>query len=190
MRLERLFAAGTLRRLRRRRRPQTAGAPLALAGLALASIGFASLADPAPRLVWNASASVPIGLYVVAGGAPQHGDLVLAVPPPDVRRLAAERGYLPEGVPLVKRIAAATGDLVCAADRTVFINGVAVATVLASDARRRPMPQWHGCVTLDADTVLLLLADVPTSFDGRYFGPSRRADLRGRLVPMWTFGSH
>lgn len=189
MRLERLIASGALRWARRRRRPKRAGAPLALAGLALASIGFAWLADPAPRLVWNASASVPIGLYRVTGGTPQRSDLVLALPPPTVRRLAAERGYLTAGVPLVKRIAATTGDIVCAADQTLFINGVAVATMLASDGRGRPMPQWHGCVTLGADSVLLLLADVPTSFDGRYFGPSRRTDLRGRLVPLWTIGS-
>src|SRR5690606_17529782 len=104
----RFLVAGMLhpaprRRRRGYRRPHV---PLALAGLGLAALGFAVLAEPAPRLIWNPSASVPIGLYWVDHAVPTRGDLVLADLPPDARRLAADRSYLPVGVPLVKRVAA------------------------------------------------------------------------------------
>nr|WP_312051855.1 hypothetical protein [Brevundimonas diminuta] len=53
---------------------------------------------PAPRLVWNASASAPVGLWRIDPRAPfRVGDMVLASPPASVRRLAAERRYRSTG---------------------------------------------------------------------------------------------
>jgi conjugative transfer signal peptidase TraF len=103
-----------------------------------------------------------------------------------VRQLAAERGYLPQNVPLVKRVAALGGDIVCAAGDVISINGRAVAQRLARDRLGRPLPGWTGCQTLDPDDVFLLMENVAGSFDGRYFGPVRRAAIIGRLAPLWT----
>lgn len=186
MREDRLLLSGALRPTRRRRGRRRPRAPLALAGLGLAALGFAALADPAPRLVWNASASAPIGLYWVSQSVPARGDFVLAVLPPDARRLAAARGYLPAGVPLVKRVAALAGDTVCASGNGVSVNSRWVATRRDADRRGRPLPRWSGCRVLAGDEVLLLMAGMPDSFDGRYFGPVRRAAILGRLVSLWT----
>jgi len=100
------------RRRRVRGRPR---AVLALTLFGLGLIGLAALVRPAPWLVWNASASAPIGLYRVLPGNAVRGDLVLVRTPNSVRQLAAERGYLPQNVPLVKRVAALDGDVICAA---------------------------------------------------------------------------
>lgn len=171
------------RRRRERPRPRRT---LALAGLGLALIGVAMLADPAPRLVWNASASAPLGLYFVQPGARiEGGDLVLAVLPEAPRRLAAERGYLPNGVPLIKRVAALDGDTICAAGAMVSVNGRVVAERLARDRLDRPLPSWSGCHLLDNGEVFLLMESVSDSFDGRYFGPIATAAIIGRLVPLW-----
>ncbi|MEQ8393692.1 MAG: conjugative transfer signal peptidase TraF [Gammaproteobacteria bacterium] len=186
MNRERLFLSGVLRATRRRRGRRRPHRPLVLAGLGLAAIGFATLADPAPRVVWNASASAPVGLYWVSDAAPKRGDLVLAEPPVEARRLAVERGYLPDGVPLVKRVAALGGDTVCAVEETVFVNGQSVAGRLAHDGRGRPLPRWTGCRMLDGDELFLLMENVPDSFDGRYFGLTRGTTVLGRLVPLWT----
>jgi conjugative transfer signal peptidase TraF len=186
MREDRLILSGALRPTRRRRGSRRPRIPLALAGLGLAALGFATLAEPAPRLVWNASASAPVGLYWVSRSAPARGDLVLATLPPDARRLAAERGYLPVGVPLVKRLVAVSGDVVCAVGDAVFINGRHVAKRRERDPSGRALPRWTGCRVLAADEVFLLMAGVSGSFDGRYFGPVRRARIIGRLVPLWT----
>ncbi|MCC6912749.1 MAG: conjugative transfer signal peptidase TraF [Rhodospirillaceae bacterium] len=149
-------------------------------------IGAAALFSvPSPRLVWNASASAPIGFYWRHGGGITRGDLVLATMPEPVRALAAARGYLPSGVPLLKRVAALSGDRICADDATVFVNGQAVAARRKTDSRGRPMPAWTGCRTL-AGEVFLLMPGVPDSFDGRYFGPVPQAAVIGPLTPLWT----
>ncbi len=177
----------TRRRRRGRRRPRTA---LALTLFGLGLIGLATLANsvlwgPAPWLVWNASASAPVGLYRVLPGNAVRGDLVLVRTPCSVRQLAAERGYLPQNVPLVKRVAAQGGDVVCAAGDVISVNGLAVAQRLARDRLGRPLPAWIGCQTLEPDDVFLLMEDVTGSFDGRYFGPVPRAAIIGRLAPLW-----
>lgn len=156
---------------------------LALVLLALPTVGRLP-----PELVWNVTASAPVGLYLVQ--SPRHletGDLVLAQPPHGAAILAAKRGYLPLGIPLVKRIAALRGDEICAHGRAISINGRAVAHRLKQDHARRGLPAWQGCDRLGANAAFLLMADVPDSFDGRYFGPVHRAAILGKLRPLWTY---
>src|SRR3546814_13930270 len=98
--------------------------------------------------------------------------MVIAWPPDTARRLGAQRRYIPFNVPLVKRVAAAPGDTVCALGPVIFVEGRAVERRLAVDARRRPMPRWSGCGPL-RDGPMLLPMDSPASFDGRYFRPTR-----------------
>lgn len=170
----------------RRRRGHRPRAILALGLLGLGAIGLPLVGRPAPLLIYNASVSAPIGLYRVRSADPiRLGDLVLARTPLSVRRLAAERGYLPETVPLVKRVAALSGDSVCVRDRAVSIDGRHVADQLTADTAGRPLPVWTGCWTLGPDEIFLLMADVPHSFDGRYFGPVPASAVIGRLVPLW-----
>ncbi|PPC92464.1 MAG: S26 family signal peptidase, partial [Methylocystis sp.] len=60
-----------------------------------------------PLLVWNASASVPIGLYSVQPISKLAvTDLVVARPPEAIQDWLAKRHYLALGVLLIKRIAA------------------------------------------------------------------------------------
>jgi conjugative transfer signal peptidase TraF len=159
---------------------------LAFASLAL--LGFAAVLDPAPRLVWNASASAPLGLYWVARDRSlERGDFVLAWPPEEASALAAARGYLPATVPLVKRIAAVADDVVCVNSGIVVINNRVAAETLLIDGEGRPLPAWNGCRTLQAGEVFLLMEGVQASFDGRYFGPVTTAAIVGRLVPLWTW---
>ena len=174
-------------RLERRRRGQIRPRViLALTWVGLGCVGFAMLVRPAPLLLWNSSASAPVGLYRVISSAPiQRGDMVLVRTPDSVRDLAAEHGYLPLNVPLVKRVAALTDDTVCAAGDDLSINGKWVAGRLERDHLGRPLPHWGGCHRLD-DELFPLMADVPTSFDGRYFGPVPTSAVIGRLVPLWT----
>jgi len=136
--------------------------------------------------VWNASASAPIGFYrAVHDGAVSRGDLVLAIPTVSVGIFAAARGYLPLGVPLVKRVAGVSGNTICAVHENIFINGRRVAIRLAIDHKGRALPGWSGCHTLAHDEIFLLMADVHDSFDGRYFGPLSTSQIAARLEPLW-----
>jgi conjugative transfer signal peptidase TraF len=156
-----------------------------LLGLA-AALGLTIATPPRPLLVWNVSASAPIGLYVVGGRQGlSRGDMVVAWVPEPWRRRAAARHYIPINVPLVKRVAAVHGDTICEADGAIFVNGRWVAARRRYDGAGRPMPTWRGCTTL-AGGALFLLMDVPDSFDGRYFGPTRAADIVGKARLIWA----
>jgi len=158
----------------------------ALLGFGIAALGATIARQPLPRLVWNASASAPIGLYAVSPGtAPGRGDMVIAWPPATARQLAAHRHYLPANVPLVKRVVAAAGDTVCAVDRSVTVNGRLAAPRRIVDAAGRPLPAWQGCIRLTQGMVFLLMTETPDSFDGRYFGPTAARDVIGKATPLW-----
>jgi conjugative transfer signal peptidase TraF len=172
------------RQLRARRRPLiiAGGIGLALLGLA-ATLDFA--VRPAPRIIWNASASAPIGFWRIHPGARgRTGDMVLAWTPESVRQLAASRRYRPANVPLLKRIAARDGDEVCALGYEIFVNGRWIAGRRNADRRGRPLPWWSGCEHLRDGRVFLLM-DAPDSFDGRYFGPINETAIIGKAVPLW-----
>lgn len=177
------WAAAAERARQKRRRLVRRGGFIALG---CAAVLGSALFPPAPRLVWNASASAPVGLYAVAPKAvTARGDMVVAWPPIGVRRLAAVRHYLPLAVPLVKRIGAADGDLVCARGSAITVNGGLVAVRRQRDPSGRSLPWWRGCVRL-SNGVRVLLSDRPDSFDGRYFGPTEARDIVGKARLLWA----
>src|SRR3546814_580399 len=155
---------------------------------AVASIGLCATitTKPRPRLVWNASASAPVGLYhVTAGTELLRGDMVIAWLPEAARQFAARRRYLPANVPLVKRVAAVAGDSVCAIGPAISINGARVAERRRFDGQGLVLPWWQGCAALRKDELFLLMANAVDSFDGRYFGPTGREDVVGEAYFLW-----
>ena len=156
-------------------------------GAAVATIALTAAWRHAPLLVWNASASVPIGLYAVRDVGPlAAGELVVAQPPDTLATFLADGRYLPRGVPLIKPIAALPGDVVCRIGLTITVGGVARAEAHARDHAGRPLPSWSGCRTIGRDEVFLLNGSEPASLDGRYFGALPKASIVGRAVPIWT----
>lgn len=169
---------------KRRRKLRIAASVIALGAVVL---GLTIAFPPAPRLVWNASASAPIGLYWVTPGGPvASGDMVIARVPEGYRYMAAQRRYLPLNVPLVKRVIAGPGDEICALGSTIFLDGKPIVKRLAYDGKGRPMPGWQGCVRLRASQYFLLMTDSPASFDGRYFGVSTTPDIIGPARVIWA----
>ncbi len=176
--------------LRRRRRAQRAGRLRIAAALcvsAACALGATLLWPPRPLLVWNASPSSPVGLYRInAPAGVRVGHMVVAWPPPSARHLAAARHYLPLNVPLVKRLAAAGGDRVCAAGEAIFVNGRFEALRRSEDSMRRPLPWWTGCRVLREGELFLLVSGAADSFDGRYFGVTERRHLIGGAKLIWA----
>lgn len=175
-----------LRRLRLSRRAlRIRTGAIVAATLAVPLLLATLLWPPRPLLLWNASASAPVGLYGVGPGTDvRPGSWVVAWPPSRARRLAAERGYLPFDVPLVKPVAAAAGDRLCAIGEAIFVNGRLIGRRGRVDRAGRRLPDWTGCVLL-AEDELFLMSPSGASFDGRYFGVTRRSDVIGEAWPLW-----
>ncbi len=184
-----LWLAGELRPMPRFRRHRWRSRLIMLVGATgIMGLGVPVLVYPIPRFVYNASVSAPLGFYsVTRHGAVSRGDLVVARSLDAARRLAGDRRYLPPGVPVVKHVAAISGDIVCAKSGIVVINNRVAARTLSMDRAGRPLPPWQGCRPLIADDIFLLNADVVASFDGRYFGRISSSAVIGRLRPLWTW---
>lgn len=173
---------------RSRRRARLVVTVLALFGLA--ALAWASFVSPLPRLIYNPSNSVAVGWYRV-DAIPRRidslpvGSIVLARLPAATAALAAQRGYLPSRVPLLKHVGAIAPQRVCIIDGVVRIDGVAVATVLRVDRIGRPLQAWPSCRHLRPGELFLLSATNPASFDSRYFGPIHASAVLGVAQPLW-----
>lgn len=159
--------------------------PLALLAGSLFALGWAALTTSPPRLVYNASDSVPVGWYRISpANSLAPGDLVLIRLPPEASSMAAQRGYLPANVPLLKTVVAMAPQQVCMLGSQVRIDGIVVARRLRWDRQGRALPDWQSCRRLVGDE-LFLLSSNPESFDSRYFGSISAKTVIGRAQPLW-----
>ncbi len=155
---------------------------IAAVGLVVVSAGL----NARPLFLWNATDSAPRGLYLIApAGRLSPGDLVAARLPPEAARLAAERGYLPAGLPVIKTVWAVGGDPVCAVDGRLSALDRPDLIALETDSAGRSLPAWTGCRVLHPGEILLASDLVQDSFDGRYFGPVSTARVLGRARLLW-----
>jgi len=150
----------------------------------LAALAWASFAPPAAYIIYNPSDSVPVGWYRIerTNSPPRPlsvGDIVLTRLPADVAALAAQRGYLPSHIPLLKQVSAIAPQHVCIVEGQVRIDGVPVAAVLPADRVGRLLPFWRQCRPLADGELFLLSTTNPASFDSRYFGPIQASAVIG-----------
>ncbi len=142
--------------------------------------------EPHPRLLWNSSASAPVGLYRVhVGNRPQRGAFAAILPPPALAGFMVRRRYLGKDAPMLKRVVAMAGDRVCRTGIVISINGDARAIARMRDHAGRVLPSWSGCRTLEQGE-LFLLNTPPDSFDSRYFGPLSDQMAIGAAMPIIT----
>lgn len=158
---------------------------LTIAGLAL--LIEAWFVRPTPRLIYNASDSVPVGWYRIESTAALHvGGIVLARLPSEPAAFAARRGYLPMRIPLLKRIGAMAPQVVCVRDGIVSIDSIPVAVTLFVDGSGRRLTAWPECRRLRTGELFLLSTTNPASLDSRYFGPVNTSAVIGAARPLWT----
>ena len=164
----------------------------AAAGAALSLVAAFWLLD----LRLNTTASQPRGIYQLAPPPAARGDLVVACVPAAARDRAAR--YLRPSplrpcdglAPVMKTVAAVSGDFVDVTDEAVVVNGLALpgSAPLESDRAGRPLaPAWRSG-TLAAGQ-LWLVGRTPHSYDSRYFGPVDVADVHGVATPLWLWSA-
>lgn len=174
------------------RRVKLARVVAALAVPAL--LGSVALAGDAGLSI-NWTGSVAPGLYWASASEPKIGELVKVCPPDrEPYREGKRRGYFGPGPcpgdyqPLIKRLLAAKGDRVTITGNGVAVNGALLpnSAPKAADTKGRPLPR----LALDrvlGDGELLVMTDYPHSFDGRYTGPLRRANIVSSARPIVTW---
>src|ERR1700761_900695 len=90
-------------------RGATAITAIAATGLLLSTFGGTTT-----HYIWNASNSVPTGLYRVQPAAQLTVTELVVIRPPDLLAVFLDlNGYLPDGVPMLKRVLALPGQTVC-----------------------------------------------------------------------------
>ncbi|MFQ6163475.1 S26 family signal peptidase [Sinorhizobium meliloti] len=143
---------------------------------------------PQKKFIWNASASAPIGLYRVEPvDQLDVTDLAVVMPPDALAGFLDQRGYLPKGVPLLKRVLALSGTKVCRHGKAISAYDMVYGEARDRDSRGRPLPVWQGCITIEKGQAFFMNWDVPDSLDGRYFGALPLSTVIGRAVPLWTY---
>jgi len=149
------------------------------------AVSVSAVVHITPRLLWNETASVPVGLYRVRpDSALRVGDIAAIRLPDRLALLLAKRGYLPFGVPLLKPVAALQGQDVCRVKNTISIDGAHAGDARDSDHRGRPLLVWQGCHRLSPGEIFVMNPAEPRSLDGRYFGPLPASTVIGRAVPL------
>ena len=107
---------------------------LGATNIAASVVALSAWYHPVPKLVWNASASVPIGLYrIEPADALVITELVLVKPPNPIGAFLAEGGFLPAGMPMLKRIAALSGQRICRIESVVTVDDVPFGEALERD---------------------------------------------------------
>ena len=158
-----------------------------LTALAAAALLFSTIGGTSPRYIWNASNSVPIGLYRLQPVGRLTVTELVALQPPDPLAIFLDlNGYLPIGAPMLKRVLALPGQTVCRSGLTIAVDGIDVGEARERDGRGRPLPVWQGCRTIGEDELFVMNWQSAGSLDSRYFGPLPASAVIGRAVPMWT----
>ena len=156
--------------------------------IALVLVGVSSLSLP-KIMIWNASASMDEGLYIVIPSSHvRRGHIAAYQPPPMLAAWMEKRGYLPEGLPLLKSVDSKKGSLYCRSGSIISYRAQPIAIAQNHDRFGREMPIWQGCRVVGEDEIFLL-SPSGSSLDSRYFGPLPASGLLGRAYPIWTYQS-
>lgn len=161
-----------------RARPQ-----LILLAMAALIASFIALHRAQDMVLYNGSASMPVGFYRRVERDIGVGAIVTVRAHRVAPGYARQRDAGPR-FRLLKHVAATSGDVVCAANNEIRINGEVATRRQTRDSAGRALPTWSGCVTLLSDQ-LLLLGDSPNSFDSRYFGVVSVDDIEGVWRPLF-----
>jgi conjugative transfer signal peptidase TraF len=155
--------------------------------------GAAALITPialeiTPLYVWNASESVPLGLYRLRPVDNLFITELLAVQPPEPLAIFLDmNGYLPAGVPMLKRVAALPGQTVCRSGLIVYVDATEMGEARNRDDRGRPLPKWQGCRVVGEGELFVMNWQSAESLDGRYFGFLPASAVIGRAIAVWTW---
>ncbi|MGX0964264.1 conjugative transfer signal peptidase TraF [Bradyrhizobium japonicum] len=161
---------------------------LTITSAGVAALAITMIADISPLYIWNASPSVAIGLYRLRSVEEFYVTELVAVRPPEpLATILDLNGYLPIGVPMLKRVLALPGQTVCRHGVSISVDAIVMGEARERDGRGRPLPNWQGCRAVGEGELFLMNWQSDDSLDGRYFGVLPASAVIGRARPVWTW---
>ena len=125
-------------------------------------------ARPVPRFLWNASESVPIGLYRLQPTDRLFVTELVAIEPPEpFATFLADGRFLPRSIPMLKRVLALPGQTVCREELRITVDKTEMGVARERDSRGRTPPVWQGCHVVADGEVFLMNWESADSLDGR-----------------------
>ncbi len=141
------------------------------------------------QLIVNTSPSMPSGIYWMVRNerSVRRGDVVMFAPPDAVGAMVYERGWLPDGMPLLKAVGGIAGDVYCLRGQRFIVDDRDIGPTFLLDTQGRPLPQIAGCRRVGTGEFLPVSGFIDRSFDGRYFGAVSLDSVLGVGHPLVTF---
>jgi conjugative transfer signal peptidase TraF len=156
----------------------------------MVSTGVFLLVLESPKwLIWNRTASAPIGLYWVSNAPPSIGCWGVVSAESEVATWSREHGFIGKDWPLIKLVSGLEGDEICRHNERISINGVNAARAHSIDRYGRSLPSWSGCFKVTRAQAFLLSSH-PESLDGRYFGATDLRNIEGRATLVFKYSDH
>lgn len=146
-------------------------------------------------LTINFTPSMPIGIWRVSKAAVdikslRHQTVLFCPPDTEIFRWARTQGIVPAGrcpgnyTPLLKRVEGLPNDNVAICDGLVVLNGQALPMSKVLPLAL-PIPPVSD-VTIPTDSIWVMGASSPESFDSRYFGVVTAEKVIGLAEPILT----
>jgi len=139
-------------------------------------------------IIFNASPSIALGFYIACDHEPGLGELVEFELAPEFCGTLGSPNRSRRALRVLKPIAAGPGDHVDTTGDWLVINARCIAPIFTVDSEGRPLPIWRARRVLNPDEFFVFSSRVPNSFDSRYYGPIRRADIIAVRRPLWIWG--
>ena len=145
-----------------------------------------------PHFYISRTESMPRGVYIETAQPLIQGALVVECLPVDLATFGKERGYLEKGeypgnvTSVLKVIVGGPGSTVELSDAYVAVDDtlIPISASLTVDREGREIPRVErDTLTLESDEYFLLAPGV-RSWDGRYYGPTLRENIKATVRPF------
>lgn len=101
-----------------------------------------------------------------------------------ITRVDFDNPYIAKGKLLIKKIACNSGDTLETKEKDFYCNGNLIAVAKEKDSKNRTIEQFHFNGKIP-DGYVFLVGENPMSYDSRYFGLSKKANIEE--VGLWSF---
>lgn len=138
-------------------------------------IGFINQLTPSMPEGWYFT--YPVRNYV-------KGDDVVFIPGKVIEDYILARKWLPEHIPLIKKIVGVPGDFLCIRNQMVFVNGQKIAEVSRADNKGNLLPEFKFCAAIPEEQYFMQGVANEHSFDSRYYGLIHKAQMMSKAVKL------